>query len=131
MLATLCQNPEFLVGHATKSLQPLLQSGLASIAEPVVSQSVTLCGIHGSDKLECVERLSTGVHLLKDQTYGFVRGVVSERNNRDLVALEVLQHFILELLKQLALRVVAFSNPIIAKSILPRVPVEGMVQVGT
>lgn len=83
--------------------------------------------IHRCHKLECVERLTAGIHLLKDQTDGLVGGVGAQCDYGQLVGLEVLKDLILERLEELACLRVVFQ-PVFVEAILPFVPVKNLVQ---
>ena len=82
-------------------------------------------GVHGGDELEGVERLAAGIHLLEDETDGFVRGVGAERDDWQLVGLEVLQDVVLEGLEKLLASPRSRSKPVFVEPVLPFVPVKG------
>ena len=54
-------------------------------------------------------------------------GVVPEGYDGNLIAFEVLKHFVLEPLEDLPLRNVSLSDPIVAEPVLPAVPIEHLI----
>src|ERR1019366_8540987 len=69
---------------------------LTLCAEPVVAQPMALSGIHRCHQFESVKSFATCVHFLEYQANGFVRRVTAQSDDRDLIALECLQHLRVE-----------------------------------
>ena len=97
------------------------------IAIPVLAQFMTGGGIHGRDQLEGIERLAACIHFLKHNADGFLGGRTVERNHRHAIHLEVFQHLFLEGAELFPHRLVFFARPVIVESVLPRIPVEHLV----
>ena len=94
------------------------------IAIPILAQLVARSRVHRRHQLERVERLPAGVHLLEDDADGFLRGRLIERNHRNVVGLELLEHVLLERPELLADGVVLITPPKLVEAVLPGIPVE-------
>ena len=94
------------------------------LAVPVFSQFIAICCVHSGYQFKCVECLSTGIDLFKNNTDCFLRRFGPERNDRHLIFLEVLKNFVFEGSKEFALLIKRIGAPMIIELFLPVIPVE-------